>query len=182
MAIFFTCWAYELTIVINVLVIWYSFDCKIDEKKGWLAVLHILIEITTMANVVVVLIYWLVIHQKAMEAFAGDQVKIVHMHLCHTFPAISNLIILYTTDVQLVPSHWKTLVLISFIYCAINYYVTLARGKPLYHFLDWKDYKSPLICVGMSVFFSGLYILLAKLSIRMNQRKKMKAVDYKRSD
>ena len=96
-----TNWALVLTLMANVLVIWYSFDPKIDEKKGWLALLHILIEITTITNVVVVIMYCALFHDDEgfWEQFGDKNIKFVHVYLIHIFPSISNLIILFTTNV-----------------------------------------------------------------------------------
>ena len=114
------------------------------------------------------LVYWPVLHQAALKKFEGDDFKILHMYLVHSFPFIALLLILATTDVQLQVGHWKGFIPIAFVYAVINCYATLTSGKPLYHFLDWKDYKSPLICIGLTGFFVVFYIAMAKLTIYMN--------------
>ena len=106
-----------------------------------------------------------------MIKFKGDDFKILHMYLVHAFPSISLLLILATTDLQLSIGHWKGFLPIAVIYAAVNCYATLSSGKPLYHFLDWQDYKSPLICAGLTLLFVGLYIIIAHLTIWMNQAK-----------
>ena len=105
------------------------------------------------------------------------------MYLVHTFPAISNLIIYATTDIQLSKTHWKGFIPIGIIYDLINFVATKLKGKPLYVMFDWKDYKTPLLLIIMKVFFVGIYILVAKLSIRYNQRnKKTKEVETKKEN
>ena len=68
--IFFTNWCSQATWVMTGLVIWYSFDPKIDTKMGWLALLHIVTELTTAFNVVSCSIYWPVLHKLAIEHFS----------------------------------------------------------------------------------------------------------------
>ena len=99
MIVFFTNWALEVTFILNILVIWCSYDPKIESKKGLLAFIHILAEFATVFNVVTVGVYWTALHKGALIKFADEPLKILHMYLVHTFPAFSNLLIFATTDI-----------------------------------------------------------------------------------
>ena len=72
----------------------------------------------------------------------------------------------YYTDVRLCPSHWKSICVLAVAYSLVNWYATWKQGEPLYWFLDWKDYKSPLISACLCAFFSALFYYGALLSIQ----------------
>ena len=114
-------------------------------------------------------------HEKTIEYFKDDYRKVLHMYLVHIFPAISVVIMFLTTDLQMTPSHFKGFIPIGLIYSIINYWATIRNGEPVYSFLTWEDYKTPLILVGMMIGFSAFYWLMAHASIILNQSKKKKA-------
>jgi len=45
-------------------------------------------------------------------------------------------------------------------YCLINLIQTKVRGIPVYPFLTWDSWKSPMISVFMEIFFAFVYILM----------------------
>ena len=137
-------------------------------KTSWkLALIHVLSEVATCFNIIVVMVYWPFLHKEAMEHFSKQPVhpqwKCFHMYLIHSFPAIANVMILYTTNIRFAAQHWWAFIPVTLAYSATNYAGTIYIGKPLYPFLDWKDFKTPLIIVGMAVFFAGFFVLLAKV-------------------
>ena len=101
--IFLTNWAMELTLVLIVIVIWSSFDKNINQKKGWLSAIHILAEISFMANFVTVVVYWPVLHKGALQKYKDHDMKILHTYLIHSCPSIAWLIIFATTDIRMRP-------------------------------------------------------------------------------
>ena len=62
LAVFFTNWNMEVTMVLAISVLWSSFDPKVDQNKKWLAFVHILTEIAVLFNTITVLVYWSVLH------------------------------------------------------------------------------------------------------------------------
>ena len=169
---FFTNWNLEVTFGLILIIIWKSFDKEIGDRKGWLCAIHLLTEVSCVTNLLTVIVYFSVIHPDAMERFKDNQMRILHMYLVHTFPAFGLGVIFATTDIQMTPSHCKSFVPLGLIYAITNYIGTLQRGKPLYFFLTWEDYKSPLICVALTFIFTSLYWLVAHASILFNQSKK----------
>ena len=137
-----------------------------------LATVHILTELTTILNTVVVFVYWPLLHKLALEALVGDECKTLHMYLVHTFPALSLIIIYATTDIQLSPTHWKGFVPIALVYEVINCIATKVSGEPLYPIFDWKDYKTPLLLLIIKIIFFTTYVLVANLTIWINSKKK----------
>ena len=65
-------------------------------------------------------------------------------------------------------------------YAPINYYTTISRGYPLYWFLTWEDYKTPLIIMLISTVAIGYFQLLAAISytvkpLKTNETPKQKS-------
>ena len=61
--------------------------------------MHLLTELACVANLIVVIVYWSILHQIAIEKFKDNQMRVLHMYLVHIFPSIGLLIILATTDI-----------------------------------------------------------------------------------
>ena len=61
-----------VTLILTICIIVSSFDPNVDQKKGWLAFVHILTEIVVIFNAITVLVYWTVIHKDALEAYADS--------------------------------------------------------------------------------------------------------------
>mmetsp|Transcript_38077 Transcript_38077/g.58106 ORF Transcript_38077/g.58106 Transcript_38077/m.58106 type:complete len:80 (+) Transcript_38077:608-847(+) len=65
------------------------------------------------------------------------------------------------------------------VYSVINYIGTTLRGRPLYDFLDWQDWKSPVVIVALLSGISGIYMVMCKIdkamkSSRFETGKKLK--------
>ena len=98
---YFTNWNMEVTLALVIIVICKSFDPKIQEKKEWLCVIHLLTEVSCTFNLLTVIMYWCFVHQEAMKEpeLVDHQMRILHMYLVHTFPTFSLGIIFATTDI-----------------------------------------------------------------------------------
>ena len=70
----------------------------------------------------------------------------------------------FATDIRLDFNHGPKLIPIFALYCLINFVATKVREKPLYWFLDWEDYKSPLICIVITASFIMIFQAIARLS------------------
>ena len=89
----------------------------------------------------------------------------LHMCLVHTWPILCLLVTSMTVEsLYLRAEHYKMLIPLALIYYPLNYYETKTAGKPVYAFLTWEDYTSPLICIGIQVVFTLVWIALAKLT------------------
>lgn len=69
LAVYLTNWAMLISLTMTLLVLKCSLDPHIKEKKGWLAMTHILFELSAVINVVVVSVYWLTIHSKVIHNY-----------------------------------------------------------------------------------------------------------------
>ena len=67
-----------------------------------LSVTHIVFEVATIMNFVMVIMYWSMVHHVVIDKFKG--LEYFHMYAIHIFPAISVLVNFYLTDIWLVPS------------------------------------------------------------------------------
>ena len=85
-----------------------------------LSVTHIVFEVATIMNFVMVIMYWSMVHHVVIDKFKG--LEYFHMYAIHIFPAISVLVNFYLTDIWLVPGHWQGLAPIAVLYSAVNYY------------------------------------------------------------
>ena len=90
--------------------------------------------------------------------------KLCYMYIVHIVPSVSTLLSYTTLDIRLNHSHANPLVGVAVVYGVLNCYVTHSTGKPVYDFLDWQDFRSPVIyCLLVSTFYV-CYFGLAKLS------------------
>ena len=94
---YFTNWAMEFSFV-SVLLICYcgSYGDDACNHKKTLACVHIFYEIAFAFNLIVVIVYWGVIHATLIDTLEGE--KALHMYLVHIFPTISLLLAQMSTD------------------------------------------------------------------------------------
>ena len=114
---------------------------------------------------VVVLLYWSLLHTLAMEQFAGQTNRIIYMYTSHTMPALAYMINYNLSDVSLIKEHGPyILVPFATAYFSLNAYLTLfVYGHNDYYFLgDWTGVKSPLIAGLLTLVFCVIYHFLAK--------------------
>ena len=84
--------------------------------------------------------------------------------MVHILPAVSFAINHLSTDIVIYEGHAKGLCSVGIIYAAVNATHTITTGVPLYSFLTWTDYKSPLLCAGMLTGFLLVFRSIARLT------------------
>jgi hypothetical protein len=89
------------------------------------------------------------------------------MYMVHIFPAVAFAINHYITDTVVYEGHAKGIATVGILYSIVNAHHAITTGEPLYSFLTWTDYKSPLICVGFIAGFLMIFGSVAKLSRMM---------------
>jgi hypothetical protein len=139
-----------------------SRDKAIETKKWKLAITHVFFEAALFMNLIVLTFYWGIIHQVEIDLYSG--LGRFHMYAVHSFPAIAFLINFLNTDIVVYDGHMKGLSMFGLIYSSINAYNTITTGKPIYFFLTWEDYTSPLIVLGIYVTFVLVYKSVAELT------------------
>jgi len=78
------------------------------------------------------------------------------------------------TDVRLDCDMAPKMVPIAIFYSVVNFAASKYRGRALYPFLTWEDYTSPLLCVGITLFFCTLFWLVANMSHMWKPRMQFK--------
>jgi hypothetical protein len=84
--------------------------------------------------------------------------------LLHTVPLISSIGNFLVTDIIFLRSHVKIILYFQVIYNIVNFIEVKSSGKPLYAFLTWESYDSPLICLAIMVISYFLFIGFCKTS------------------
>ena len=84
----------------------------------------------------------------------------IHLHTAPFFAALINTII---TKFSYNYSHYKYCVYIGIIYSVFNFAGTMHLGRPLYPFLTWTDFWTPIILVSMMILACGIYLGIAYL-------------------
>ena len=106
---------------------------------------------------VVVPLYWSMLHhsnlQRVTDMFAEKEdqrlknVFYAQCYLCHSIPAISAGIQMYTFNEHLIHRHANLLCLFAISFGLWNCYVAKSTGKVTYWFMTWQDWKSWVILV-----------------------------------
>lgn len=111
--------------------------------------------------------YWTIIHEKnLMECKSlanGDkeyyEAMVVQSCLIHLIPGICISCLLYINQTVLIRRHSYLLLVFGLFYGISNYFAVKKRGKPLYWFLTWEDYRSPLIMLTIIGVFTGIFYM-----------------------
>ena len=144
----------------------------IKQNKVKLALLHILCEVTSAFNIVVVFIYWTRIHFYALRSFTG--LKLLHMYLLHTFPVLAQWLAFKTINFYLCKRHIVLLLPFSILYSIYNHEsyreMTLQHQgwAPYMQHLTWKDDASIWIICSVNFKLALLWVTIAKLSRRFH--------------
>ena len=109
------------------------------EVRRKIALTHLLYTISVLFNLVVVAIYWPVIHPDTIEKHRkdGPEIKVTCQYMVHSIPAAACFINLRITNMILLHKVIKPVITLGGLYCIINFVVTKYRGAPIYAFLHW---------------------------------------------
>ena len=132
---------------------------------------HLFYTLSQFTCVIVMIVYWGVTHEKHLKDIQkenkGDEIQIAistqHAYIVHIVPQVCSLILLLTSNTILMVRHVRGLAIFGIAYSLVNFVLTKKKGKPLYWFLDWKDYKSLLLIFGLHVVFLSMFYGMAKL-------------------
>ena len=167
----FTNWTLLMTLAQQLLVIKAASDVDVHKKHGLLAAVHITFECSLIMNIITVVVYWGVLHTVELKKQINPYRK-MQLYNVHIFPALCLLINYIWLDIRLSWGHHRSLIGGALVYGVLNFYQTKSQGKPVYHFLDWKDHQSFLIYVGLIIVFIFVYYILVKLSYLIKPTKK----------
>jgi len=130
---------------------------------------HMLYSFSIIMNLVVVIVYWSVLHEDAIAKHKDvpqvGWIRVIHLHTVHSFPAMSCLLNSYCTRVVLKREISKLILVLAFIYSAVQYTsVAILGNAPLYPMINFKDgAKSWIWLGGMTAIPLVAYFGLVKL-------------------
>eukprot|EP00355_Strombidium_rassoulzadegani_P008867 CAMPEP_0168623558 /NCGR_PEP_ID=MMETSP0449_2-20121227/8896_1 /TAXON_ID=1082188 /ORGANISM="Strombidium rassoulzadegani, Strain ras09" /LENGTH=158 /DNA_ID=CAMNT_0008664961 /DNA_START=172 /DNA_END=645 /DNA_ORIENTATION=- len=135
------------------------------------AVCHFLYTFCILANIVVVCVYWGVIHEQTIHKHRseGPFIKVVCQYMVHVVPALCCLANSCISKVVMEPRMVSKLAIIGFVYLAFNLGITKYSGKPVYDFLTWESLDSAAIALGIIAVFSGVYLAICKVDSQLKQ-------------
>ncbi len=126
-------------------------------------------------NIVVVSVYWSMLHQASIDDCEGNLLKIINVYWAHLVPCFSVAVNFAMTDVVIRSSHYKGLVFIAVFYGFVNYYETKVRGKPLYWFMTWEDSTTVFIYGGLIASFTLVFVALSRVTVAIKRAKKIQS-------
>ena len=150
------------TLLIQTFSIWLSIkaanDHNFSKDLAAQAMHHFVYTISLIFNFAVVSIYWTLVHEESMKEFKGQPTKIVQQYIVHIQPAICCLINSYMTDCVMSRHLLKPSCIIYFLYMGLNFVQTRMTGVPVYAFMPWTTYETPLLMTVLLVAFSIVFI------------------------
>ena len=131
-----------------------------------LAIHHILFTVSLLLNLVVMGVYWPLLHEENMKRPIIQQstVQYILSYMLHSIPFLSSLYNFFTIDAALKSKHVFLCLSIESLYIYTNYKATMETGKPLYWFLTWQDYQTVLVLGIINVIFVVMFFLLVYLT------------------
>lgn len=115
-------------------------------------------------NCVVVIVYWTAIHHVTIPQHRADgpYTKVLCQYFVHIVPAVICVINSSITNCVLSRRGLHSCMLIGTVYFTINFLAVkfLNDGVPLYAFLHWRSWHSPVLCVTLLLGFAVFYLVL----------------------
>lgn len=156
----------HITVLLTNLYFLVAIICSQSPKRslGWLAAHHLLFELTLIANLIVVSVYWTCLHQGQLEFYRGRPLNIFQLYWAHIAPGFYVAVNAWCSDVALCKEHWKGVLLLGILYGAHNYRESKRLGEPLYDILTWQDSTSYLVFGAILCAACGSFYLFGSVS------------------
>lgn len=139
----FTYWTLEITCV-NIAC---SILCMhVIEKPSYTLrrFTHLTFEAAFVMNFTVLIIYWPFLHFQCIFDYPL-WIQVIHMTTVHSLPSLMFYINWRQMDICICRSDGKYLITMGTIYAICNCLQTWISGEPVYPFLTWDSFVSPLI-------------------------------------
>lgn len=169
---YFTNWGLLVTTAWVALSIRCARDTQAYTKRpGLLALHHITFEIAVIMNLVIMVVYWPILHETVIKWCyeRGEMGKVAHNHFVHIFPFFAVVLNFLFTDVVISGVHTKAILPIAVTYGYKNYQATIQMGEPVYWFLDWEDHWSFIIYGAITVGAMGVFYLLSLMTFNFKR-------------
>jgi len=144
----FTRWG-AMAVQIQLILSIYIGSLKTKPTPKLLKITAIITEMCLSSQILIVGIYWTLLHDFVMQSIVhlNDQwVEFLFVYV-HVWPGVAILLNVVFSDLRLIPSHSRYMIPVGLLYLIVNFVGTIIREEPVYPFLTWKDYKSPIISV-----------------------------------
>uniref|UniRef100_A0A7S3FX68 Uncharacterized protein n=2 Tax=Strombidium rassoulzadegani TaxID=1082188 RepID=A0A7S3FX68_9SPIT len=122
--------------------------------------------LTLVCNIVVVSIYWSILHPEQMEEYKAPDLwgKRFHLRIVHSIPFLVCFANAAISRVKLKHQFWRVVPSFCLLYGTFVYYVWLSRGIQQYSFLDFRQAHQAftriiLICALGSAAYEVVYKL-----------------------
>ena len=163
---YFTNWTMHFTTVSIVLM--YNAVNTVNFKNNLrqISTNHIFYSFAIPLNLIVVSLYWNLIHHKTIGKHRedGPWYKVVCQYWVHIVPAVCCLINTAISNIVLSRKPVKMYLGAGFAYCMLNYVTTRIIGEPLYSFMPWVTFMSTFKIVLLLLFFCAIaYLTLCKI-------------------
>ena len=164
-------------LIFNTLFLFASLMCdKLGNKASQtlLAVHHILFQLVVPGHILVVSVYWSILHEKELqkrEGLEGKELEIINLYIAHILPIVGCFGNFLITDVCMKSSHSKVLIPIAVAYAVVNYLETKSRGEPLYFFLTWEDETTIYIYTVITLITIAAFHVLAYITYSIKRSK-----------
>ena len=148
----FTRWG-GVAVQIQIILSIYIGSLKTKPSPKLLKVTAILTEMCLPSQILIVCVYWTLLHDFVMQSILhlnDPWIEFLFVYV-HVWPGLAILFNVVFTDLRLIPSHSRYMIPVGLAYLVVNLVGTIVREEPVYPFLTWKDYKSPLIAGGLVI-------------------------------
>ena len=112
-------------LLLNALWLGMTIVCNHQGKsagKTLLAIHHLLFELLVPSHVLIMSVYWSILHADNMKNLRPDDyLTIFHSYIVHLTPGLSALINFLLTDIRMKYSHGKILIPVGLLYSYVNY-------------------------------------------------------------
>ena len=81
----------------------------------------------------------------------------------HAWPFVCIAVNIWLSRIHFETAHYPYMILLGVVYCGVNYVASIARGKPLYHFLDWTKPITYAIALTLLAGGIGIFVGICKV-------------------
>lgn len=149
------------------------------------AIHHLLYTFSLICNVVVMIVYWSMLHGEQMAIHSGDPDvgtgRCYHLIIVHSLPGLVCFTNAYITQCLLKTSFYKIITMVAVIYGTFVFMFWKITGRIQYSFLNFEKStcEALLTILCINIMGTALYILLCQIDgrIKSELKAKLDAID-----
>ena len=132
---------------------------------------HLLFSIALIMQVIIVGVYWTMLHEDTMARNKAHTGALIYQCLVHSLPALGCFYNLTVTDFIFYRGIEKLCYGLGVFYLLVNFAMTKITGNVTYWFLSWKDPTHSFIFVVIALGGTSVFIrILANITEAAKQR------------